>query len=80
MLYLHACHHPKHILLHDVILSQCRNEREGIPIDLIHMLDDCVEIPQLGVVRSLNVHVSGALFVWEYAKQHSLQTEPSSIN
>ncbi|XP_064403446.1 probable methyltransferase TARBP1 isoform X4 [Halichondria panicea] len=49
------------------------NEREGIPVDLIHLLDDCVEIPQLGVVRSLNVHVSGALLVWEYAKQHSMQ-------
>ena len=32
-------------------------------------LDDCVEIPQSGVVRSLNVHVSGALVVWEYVRQ-----------
>lgn len=49
-----------------------RNEKQGIPADLLSMLDMAVEVPQLGVVRSLNVHVSGALFVWEYAKQHSL--------
>lgn len=44
-------------------------EKEGIPVDLIHILDDCIEIPQLGVTRSLNVHVSGAILVWEYTKQ-----------
>ena len=32
---------------------------------------DYVEIPQLDVVRSLNVHVIGSVLVWEYAKQHS---------
>ncbi|XP_019864279.1 PREDICTED: probable methyltransferase TARBP1 [Amphimedon queenslandica] len=47
------------------------NEREGIPVELIHSLDECVEIPQFGVIRSLNVHVSGAIVVWEYTKQHS---------
>ncbi|XP_014247495.1 uncharacterized protein LOC106665533 [Cimex lectularius] len=46
------------------------NEREGIPADIILHLDACVEIPQFGVIRSLNVHVSGAIFLWEYAKQH----------
>ncbi|CAI8004823.1 Probable methyltransferase TARBP1 [Geodia barretti] len=46
------------------------NEREGIPVQLLQLLDECVEIPQLGVIRSLNVHVSGALLVWEYCKQH----------
>ena len=48
----------------------CRNEREGIPVQLIQLLDECVEIPQLGIIRSLNVHVSGAILVWEYTKQH----------
>lgn len=48
----------------------CRNEKDGIPANLLSVLDVAVEIPQLGVVRSLNVHVSGALFVWEYARQH----------
>ncbi|XP_021353649.1 probable methyltransferase TARBP1 [Mizuhopecten yessoensis] len=45
------------------------NEREGIPVELINMLDVCVEIPQQGIIRSLNVHVSGALLVWEYRRQ-----------
>lgn len=35
------------------------------------MLDATVEIPQLGVVRSLNVHVSGALAVYEYTRQRA---------
>ncbi|XP_020520025.1 uncharacterized protein LOC18429133 [Amborella trichopoda] len=45
-------------------------EKEGIPVDIIHVLDACLEIPQLGVVRSLNVHVSGAIALWEYTRQH----------
>ncbi|XP_029056687.1 probable methyltransferase TARBP1 [Monodon monoceros] len=45
------------------------NERAGIPANLIQQLDVCVEIPQQGITRSLNVHVSGALLVWEYARQ-----------
>ncbi|XP_064989875.1 uncharacterized protein LOC135627659 isoform X4 [Musa acuminata AAA Group] len=44
-------------------------EKEGIPVDIIHVLDGCVEIPQLGVIRSLNVHVSGAIALWEYTRQ-----------
>ncbi|CAI0417745.1 unnamed protein product [Linum tenue] len=44
-------------------------EKEGIPVDIIHVLDACIEIPQLGVVRSLNVHVSGAIALWEYTRQ-----------
>ncbi|XP_023223966.1 probable methyltransferase TARBP1 isoform X1 [Centruroides sculpturatus] len=48
------------------------NEKEGIPVDLIHLLDVCVEIPQQGIIRSLNVHVSGAILIWEYARQHNL--------
>lgn len=47
-----------------------RNEREGIPVDLIQLLDMCIEIPQRGLIRSLNVHVSGAILIWEYSKQH----------
>lgn len=33
-----------------------------------------IEIPQFGVIRSLNVHVTAALFMWEYCKQHMLET------
>ncbi|KAK7251820.1 hypothetical protein RIF29_35366 [Crotalaria pallida] len=48
-------------------------EKEGIPVDIIHILDDCIEIPQFGVVRSLNVHVSGAIALWEYTRQQRSQ-------
>ena len=46
-------------------------EQEGIPAHLLSELDACVEIPQFGTLRSLNVHVSGALSVYEYVKQIS---------
>ncbi|XP_045474733.1 uncharacterized protein LOC123680729 [Harmonia axyridis] len=48
------------------------NEKEGIPAPLLPFLDTCVEIPQFGQTRSLNVHVAGATFIWEYVKQHML--------
>ncbi|CAH0486445.1 unnamed protein product [Peronospora farinosa] len=44
-------------------------EKEGIPVDVLQFVDVCVEIPQFGLVRSLNVHVSGALVLWEYTQQ-----------
>ncbi|KAG7376577.1 hypothetical protein PHYPSEUDO_013130 [Phytophthora pseudosyringae] len=44
-------------------------EKEGIPVDVLQLVDVCVEIPQFGLVRSLNVHVSGALMLWEYTQQ-----------
>lgn len=48
------------------------SEREGIRPDVLELLDYCVEIPQFGMIRSLNVHVSGAICVWEYTKQNYL--------
>ncbi|EFJ43424.1 hypothetical protein VOLCADRAFT_35411, partial [Volvox carteri f. nagariensis] len=45
------------------------NEQSGVPQHLIAMLDKCVEIPMLGVTRSLNAHVSGAMAVWQYVQQ-----------
>ncbi|XP_016918627.3 uncharacterized protein LOC108001866 isoform X2 [Apis cerana] len=48
------------------------NEKNGIPANLIPLFDTCIEIPQAGVIRSLNVHVSGAICIWQYAKQHIL--------
>lgn len=44
------------------------NEKEGIFVELIQMLDVCVEILQVGVIRFFNVYVSGVLFVWEYIR------------
>lgn len=44
-------------------------EREGIPVEFLQAVDQCVEIPQLGVIRSLNVHVSAAVAIWEQTRQ-----------
>jgi len=44
-------------------------EGEGVPNALFDLVDVCMEIPQLGVVRSLNVHVSGAIAVWMFTRQ-----------
>ncbi|KAF4524335.1 hypothetical protein B566_EDAN015888 [Ephemera danica] len=52
------------------------NEKEGIPAELLPLVDICVEVPQRGVVRSLNVHVTGALFIWHYFTQHQLACTP----
>lgn len=45
------------------------NERCGIPAEILHLVDDCVEIPQFGRVRSLNVHVTGSLAIWKAREQ-----------
>mmetsp|Transcript_24347 Transcript_24347/g.53793 ORF Transcript_24347/g.53793 Transcript_24347/m.53793 type:complete len:1948 (+) Transcript_24347:175-6018(+) len=45
-------------------------EKEGIPVEYLQLVDTCLEIPQLGIIRSLNVHVTGAISIWEYTKQH----------
>jgi len=44
-------------------------EKEGVPTELLNLVDDCIEIPQMGIIRSLNVHVSGSILIWEYTKQ-----------
>ncbi|KAG6543303.1 hypothetical protein Mapa_015217 [Marchantia paleacea] len=58
----------KYLFPQKVVLVLGR-ESDGIPVDIIQALDSCVEIPQLGVIRSLNVHVSGAIAVWEFTRQ-----------
>jgi len=50
-------------------------EKEGIPQEYYGILDECIEIPQFGVIRSLNVHVSGALCLWEYTKQQLMKKQ-----
>jgi len=61
----------------EIVACYCSNEKTGIPVEILQVLDVCVEIPQRGVIRSLNVHVSGALFIWEYFKQWSLDSSAS---
>ena len=42
------------------------NEKSGVAVEYLPLMDVCVEIPQRGVIRSLNVHVSGAIAMWQY--------------
>lgn len=53
-------------------------EKEGMPPEVMQLLDATVEIPQLGLIRSLNVHVSGAIALYEYTRQHHLGLPPAS--
>lgn len=48
-------------------------EKEGIPAETIRAIDICVEIPQFGVIRSLNVHVSASIVMYEYTKQRLMK-------
>ncbi|TNJ30434.1 tRNA guanosine-2'-O-methyltransferase [Giardia muris] len=51
------------------------NENKGCPDEVLQECDQTIEIPQFGQVRSLNVHVSCAIFVWEWVKQHRLGSQ-----
>ena len=48
------------------------NEQNGVPTSLLDMVDVCVEIPMLGVTRSMNAHVTGAMCIWSYVQQHQI--------
>lgn len=67
-----------YVSLMPVLFFLISNEHEGIPANLIQQLDVCVEIPQQGVIRSLNVHVSGALLIWEYTRQQIIKGKEGS--
>lgn len=45
-------------------------EKEGVPGDLLAELDFCVEIKQVGVVRSMNIQTATAVVVHAYLSQH----------
>lgn len=47
------------------------HEKEGLPTNLFPYVDVFVRIPQQGYTRSLNVHVTASIFIWEYVKQHT---------
>ncbi|XP_038671600.1 probable methyltransferase TARBP1 isoform X2 [Scyliorhinus canicula] len=66
-------HNLAHYSFPEKTLLLLGNEREGIPANFIQYLDVCVEIPQCGIIRSLNVHVSGALLMWEYTRQQMMK-------
>lgn len=44
-------------------------EKLGIPQNVLDLVDSAVEIPQLGVIRSLNVHVAGSIAIAAYTMQ-----------
>lgn len=44
-------------------------EKRGVPPELIRAVDRTVEIEQFGQTRSLNVHVTGSLFIYQFAVQ-----------
>ena len=48
-------------------------ESTGVPAPLLAEVDACVEIPQRGLLRSLNVHVSAAIAAYEL-----LQNDPAT--
>eukprot|EP01133_Synstelium_polycarpum_P007349 gene7349-8562_t len=50
-------------------------EQNGIPAEFLDIVDYCIEIPQLGVTRSLNVHVSASIVIWEYSQQQLLASK-----
>jgi len=57
------------------------NERLGAPSWLLNEGDILVEIPQIGKIRSLNVHVSMVLCFWEYlSKMAQWYKTNTSIN
>lgn len=45
-------------------------EREGVPGELLAELDFCVEIKQVGVIRSMNIQTATAIIVHAYSSQH----------
>lgn len=46
------------------------SEREGMPAAVLGECDLLVEIPQVGVTRSLNVQTAAAIVLFEYGRQH----------
>ncbi|KAK7519317.1 uncharacterized protein IWZ02DRAFT_289563 [Phyllosticta citriasiana] len=58
----------------DVLKQRCvlvmGSEREGIPADVLAECDDCVEIRQVGVTRSLNVQTAAAVVLYEWQRLH----------
>lgn len=45
-------------------------EREGIPATLLAELDLCVEIPQVGIIRSMNIQTAAAVAIHAYSSQY----------
>ena len=42
-------------------------------MDVLNEVDECVVIPQQGVIRSLNVHVAASIAIFEYNRQRDVR-------
>mgnify|MGYP001561201385 CR=1 FL=1 len=56
------------------------SEGQGIPAAILPWIDECVEIPQYGLIRSLNVHATGAIALYEFTKQLLMDREAEVAN
>ena len=45
-------------------------EKTGLPYAAINLCDTILEVPQFGLTRSLNVHVTAAVVLWSYVQQN----------
>lgn len=45
------------------------NEVEGVEQNIIEKSNEVIEIPQYGTKHSLNVSISGGIFIWEFFKK-----------
>jgi tRNA guanosine-2'-O-methyltransferase len=68
-----------HYTLPDKMVIVLGKEKERIPVSVLAMVDVCVEIPQFGLIRSLNVHVSGAILLWEYTVEEAKSASGSRV-
>lgn len=76
--------HPASILLPTLCLPRdmvcvVGNESGGIPPRILATVDQIVEIPQWGLVASLNVATSAALVAYQWATTYA-ETTPRSVN
>ncbi|KAJ4458888.1 putative TAR RNA loop binding protein [Paratrimastix pyriformis] len=70
--------HLHHYDFPEKVVFLLGKEREGIPVEYLQIVDRCIEIPQFGLIRSLNVHVSCSILIWEYTRQQ-LNRQPAAI-
>lgn len=61
MLYSYQIKKKKYVLIFG-------NEIEGISSNILHLIDDFIEIPQSGIKKSLNVSISLGIVLWEFYK------------
>jgi tRNA G18 (ribose-2'-O)-methylase SpoU len=59
------------VALPDKVVLVLGHEQRGVPVDLLNEADFVCEIPQLGLVRSLNVRTTAEMFLFEYTRQRA---------